>query len=157
MNYCNFAKVLIARNTKDPQSIEWWNLFSSDQQKKWASNSLPPSSSSFNNIIVPKKRYEFYTQVMHKYPKMCLPYNKFVRQIPRLQNYLTKNVYYKNSNKAGEKKRISKSFFSAKLVHKTWWKGKETSSISKLSSVWISKSGADSATLLSQWKRYRYC
>ena len=110
MNYCNFAKVLIARNTKDPQSIEWWNLFSSDQQKKWASNSLPPSSSSFNNIIVPKKRYEFYTQVMHKYPKMYLPYNKFVRQIPRLQNYLTKNVYYKNSNKAGEKKEFLNHF-----------------------------------------------
>ena len=32
MNHCNFAKVLIARNIKDPESYQKWNLLS-DQQK----------------------------------------------------------------------------------------------------------------------------
>lgn len=41
---------------------------------------------------------------MNKYPKMHLPYDKFVRQLPRVQNYIRDSKYWKNNNKCGEKK-----------------------------------------------------
>ena len=55
-------------------------------------------------------RYQFYSNIMYNYPKMHLPYDKFIRQLPRLQNYLTDPKYWKNKNKFGEKKDFLKNF-----------------------------------------------
>lgn len=41
---------------------------------------------------------------MNKYPKMHLPYDKIVRQLPRVQNYIRDSKYWKNNNKCAEKK-----------------------------------------------------
>ena len=47
---------------------------------------------------------------MNKYPKMHLPYDKFVRQLPRLQNYLTNPKYWKQNNKNGQKRDFFEQF-----------------------------------------------
>ena len=49
---------------------------------------------------------------MNKYPKMHLPYDKFVRQLPRLQNYLTNPKYWKQNNKNGQKRDFFEQFSS---------------------------------------------
>lgn len=108
MNYCNFAKVIIARNSKDPQSIDLWN--SSSGKNNNSSPQLAVHLGKFNNLYTASERYEFYSRVMFKYPKMHVPYTTFVRQLPRLQNYLTKNSYWKNANKNGEKSQFLNHF-----------------------------------------------
>lgn len=108
MNYCNFAKVIIARNSKDPQSIDLWN--SSSGKNNNSSPQLAVHLGKFNNLYTASERYEFYSRVMVRYPKMHIPYTTFVRQLPRLQNYLTKNSYWKNANKNGEKAQFINHF-----------------------------------------------
>lgn len=108
MNYCNFAKVITARNSKDPQSIDLWN--SSSEKNNNSSPQLAVHLGKFNNLYTASERYEFYSRVMVRYPKMHIPYTTFVRQLPRLQNYLTKNSYWKNANKNGEKAQFINHF-----------------------------------------------
>lgn len=62
MNFCNFAKIIIARTSKDPKSLEW--LQSSDKEK----TSLP-TLSNFSNLTTVSQRYEFYRKVMQRYQK----------------------------------------------------------------------------------------
>ena len=98
MNFCNFAKVIIGRNSKEPLSVN-----SSPQDgKSEIANKTSNVSSTF--------RYNFYSNIMYNYPKMHLPYEKFIRQLPRLQNYLTKPKYWKNKNKFEEKKDFLQKF-----------------------------------------------
>lgn len=47
---------------------------------------------------------------MHIYPKMHLPYDKFVRQLPRLQNYLAIPKYWRDNNKNGQRKEFLENF-----------------------------------------------
>ena len=75
MNFCNFAKVIIGRNSKEPLSVN----SSSQDGKSEIANKTSNVSSTF--------RYNFYSNIMYNYPKMHLPYEKFIRQLPRLQNY----------------------------------------------------------------------
>lgn len=96
MNLCNFAKVIIGRVSKDPDSIQWWSSKDASQLDSITNMKSSNVSASF--------RYNFYTNVMHKYPKMHLPYDEFVRRLPRLQNYIRKDKYWKNFNRDGEKK-----------------------------------------------------
>lgn len=84
MNFCNFAKVIIGRSSKDPESIKWWSTRENDI------NSISNVKSSNKS---PSFRYNFFNNVMHRYPNMHLPYDKFVRQLPRLQNYLAMPKY----------------------------------------------------------------
>lgn len=101
MNFCNFAKVIIGHNSKVPSSINWW----SSKETSTSGTQSTNYSASF--------RVNFYHNVMHKYSKMALPHDKFVRQLPRLQNYLVNPKYWKNNNKNEEKKN-----FSWKTCHK---------------------------------------
>ena len=98
MNFCNFAKVIIGRNSKEPLSVN-----SSSQDGK---SEIANKTSNVSSIF----RYNFYSNIMYNYSKMHMPYKKFIRQLPRLQNYLTKPKYWKNKNKFEEKKIISKNF-----------------------------------------------
>jgi hypothetical protein len=41
---------------------------------------------------------------------MHLPYDKFSRQLPRIQNYVTQKKYYQNSSYTGEKKEFINHF-----------------------------------------------
>lgn len=108
MNYCNFAKVIIARSSKDPQSIEWWK---NKSEGKSTETILPtPQLSKFSNLVSAPKRYDFYQTIMHRYPKMYIPYKKFNSNLSKLQNYLTNNKYWKNANINGENSSFFESF-----------------------------------------------
>lgn len=108
MNYCNFAKVIIARSSKDPQSIEWWK---NKSEGKSTETILPtPQLSKFSNLVSAPKRYDFYQTIMHRYPKMYIPYKKFNSDLSKLQNYLTNNKYWKNANINGEKQQFLRKF-----------------------------------------------
>lgn len=108
MNYCNFAKVIIARSSKDPQSIEWWK---NKSEGKSTETILPtPQLSKFSNLVSAPKRYDFYQTIMHRYPKMYIPYKKFNSNLSKLQNYLTNNKYWKNANINGEKQQSLRKF-----------------------------------------------
>lgn len=110
MNFCNFAKVIIGRCTKDPESIQWW----ASKENETNINSSVKSSNKSASF-----RYSFYNSIMNKYPKMHLPYDKFVRQLPRLQNYLTNPKYWKQKTKMGKKGTFLSSFLykSGTLYH----------------------------------------
>lgn len=108
MNYCNFAKVIIARSSKDPQSIEWWK---NKAEGKSTGTILPtPQLSKFSNLVSAPKRYDFYQTIMHRYPKMYIPYKKFSSKLSKLQNYLTNNKYWKNASSMVKNSNFFKSF-----------------------------------------------
>jgi hypothetical protein len=102
MNFCNFAKVIIGRNSKDPATIQWWST--KDRSKEDAITNWKTSN------VSPSFRFNFYMKIMQNYPKMHLPYDKFVRQLPRLQKYITKPKYWQNSNREGQKKNFLSLF-----------------------------------------------
>lgn len=108
MNYCNFAKVIIARSSKDPQSIEWWK--NKAEGKSTGTILTTPQLSKFSNLVSAPKRYDFYQTIMHRYPKMYIPYKKFSSKLSKLQNYLTNNKYWKNANINGEKQQFLQKF-----------------------------------------------
>lgn len=103
MNFCNFAKIIIARSSKDPKSLEWWQ--STEKEK-----STQPTLSNFSNLTSVTQRYEFYTKVMQRYPKMYISAKSFSSNLPRLQNYITQSKYWKNGNKHGERSTFIKRF-----------------------------------------------
>lgn len=108
MNFCNFAKVIIARSSKDPQSVEWWK---NKTEGKSSEKTLPaPQLSKFSNLISAPKRYECYQTIMHRYPKMYIPYKRFSSNLSNLQNYLTNNKYWKHANTNGEKQQFLRKF-----------------------------------------------
>ena len=89
INYFNFAKVIIARCSKDPHSVEWWQNKTERKTKE-----LTLSSPSPKNLLTAPKRSEFYKKFMHRYPKTYVPYKKFRTNVPRLQMFLTNNKYW---------------------------------------------------------------
>jgi hypothetical protein len=98
MNFCNYAKIIIARNSKDPNS-------SSTNQ-----NSGKQQLTKFSNTVPVAKRYEFYENVMQKYPKMYLSFQSFSTNLPRLQRYITNSKYWKNGNRNGEKSQFIQTY-----------------------------------------------
>lgn len=102
MNFCNFAKVIIGRSSKDPDNIQWWSSKNASILESVTNKKSSNVSASFI--------YHFYNNIMNKYPKMHLPYDKFVRQLPRVQNYIRDSKYWKNNNKCGEKKNFKAKF-----------------------------------------------
>lgn len=101
---------------KDPESIKWWSTRENDI------NSISNVKSSNKS---PSFRYNFYNNVMHRYPKMHLPYDKFVRQLPRLQNYLALPKYWRDNKKKEKKEKSFLSIFRCKngnhcLTKKHW-------------------------------------
>lgn len=101
-------KVIIARSSKDPQSIEWWK---NKAEGKSTGTILPtPQLSKFSNMVSAPKRYDFYQTTMHRYPKMYIPYKKFCSKLSKLQNYLTNHKYWKNANINGEKQQFLHRF-----------------------------------------------
>lgn len=106
MNYCNFAKVIIARSTKDKTAIDNYNQ--SKQQNPEPDKILKPH---YNNHLSIQQRYENYSIFMGKYPKMLISsYNYFRLKLPKLQDYVYQNRYYLNKNKTGEKEKFVSQF-----------------------------------------------
>lgn len=101
MNYCNFAKVILARATKDKAQIEHFNSASDNDSIK----------AQYNNSLPLNVRYDNYTTFMQKFPKMHIhSYIYFCQKVPLVQNYVYKNTYYTNNNKNGEKSRFINHF-----------------------------------------------
>lgn len=98
MNFCNYAKIIIARNSKDPHSSNTTGKTGQQQLSK------------FSNTVPVAKRYEFYQNVMQKYPKMYLPFTSFSTNLPRLQKYITNAKYWKQGNRNGEKSQFIQTF-----------------------------------------------
>lgn len=98
MNLCHFAKVLIARASKDQSSIQYWQDHASGVPLR-AEHLIPRYDTSLSE----NSRYHFYCQVMHKYPKMYISKYQFHNKIGRVQSYLTQSKFFRNSNKSGEK------------------------------------------------------
>ena len=94
MNYCNFAKVILARATKDKAQIDHFNSESDNDSIK----------AHYNNSLPLNIRYDNYTTFMQKFPKMHInSYIYFCQKVPLIQNYVYKNTYYTTNNKNGEK------------------------------------------------------
>ena len=92
MNYCNFAKVILARCSRDKGAIEWW-------QKKDDKG----YQTSIDTTMSVKLRHENYMMFMDKFPKMHIDLSVFKKSIGRIQNYLTSSKYWANSNKSSER------------------------------------------------------
>ncbi|CAG2201259.1 unnamed protein product [Mytilus edulis] len=100
MNMCIYAKVILARSTKDPDNLKWWNNKQVENSKE---NSIYKTVPNHSQNISVFKRYNNYHVIMNRYPKMYIPLAEFKSRFPRVQIYLTKTKYWKNCNKSGEK------------------------------------------------------
>ena len=112
MNYCNFAKVIMSRSTKDKTSLDYWNSKTDSVHINDSLSQQPKSQcvkSYISNISI-KSRYENYQRFMHRYPKMQLSYDSFRHTVPRLQRYITDPKYWENSNRSGEKNAFLENF-----------------------------------------------
>lgn len=99
MNFCNFAKIIIARNSKETQKT-------TETTAETTTIRIPV----FNNNVTVAKRYDFYQNVMNKYPKMYLTSMAFASNLPRLQKYITESKFWKNGNRNGEKRQFIENF-----------------------------------------------
>ena len=106
MNNCNFAKVILARATKDSNIVKWWN----------GDDSTRPNLSKpkYDNTISNSIRWNVFKKIMVKYPKMSLQYDQFTHDIPAIQRYIQGVKYYKHNNKKGERKQFIQYFGIAK-------------------------------------------
>lgn len=69
MNFCNFAKVIIGWSSKDFEFIKWWLIRENDIN-------FILNVKFLNKLLL--FRYNFYNNVMYRYLKMYLLYDKFV-------------------------------------------------------------------------------
>lgn len=60
----------------------------------------------FSKTVTVAKRYDFYLQVMNKYPKLYVSSKAFSMNLPRLQNCVKNSKFWKNCNQNGGKKPI---------------------------------------------------
>lgn len=72
MNYCNFAKVIIARSTKDKNLLTWWENHEKNDADA-GEISINWNCRNSNDV-----RYNMYHQIMHRFPKMYVPLSVFV-------------------------------------------------------------------------------
>lgn len=94
MNLCNYAKVILARSTKEPESLNFWNN-RNENDKVFVPNHP-------QNISL-AQRHNNYQIIMNKYPKMHMTLREFTSKVTRVQNYLKSTKYWKNGNQNGEK------------------------------------------------------
>lgn len=104
MNYCNFAKVIIARSTKDNNLLTWWENHEKNDADA-GEISINRNCRNSNDV-----RYNMYHQIMHRFPKMYVPLSVFKKRLPRIQNYVTDAKYYKKNNMNGERKQFVEFF-----------------------------------------------
>ena len=96
MNYCNFAKVLISRSTKDNTSIILFNKENRDPDEI--------HKPKYNTTISVLQRHANYQAFVHRYPKLHIPkYENFKNVSAKLTSYVYDKKYYQNKNKNGEK------------------------------------------------------
>lgn len=138
MNLCNFAKVIIARATKDNTALHFWQhgefpeiTISDPDNKKNPECPEPPSNlentsptpsenekSKKITITVPKyntnfnvaSRCQTYNKIMHNQNQMQCDATRFRSILPRVQSYITENKKWKNGNTAGEKQAFLDKF-----------------------------------------------
>ncbi|KAK3107278.1 hypothetical protein FSP39_010990 [Pinctada imbricata] len=117
MNLCNFAKVIQARSTKEPSTIQSWQTSSNNE-----TFSSPQNAS---NIGV-SQRYAFYMKFMQRFPKLHVTQNNFGNNIRKVQDYVHKTKYFNGNNKNGERSRFVEHFslqsweklpYSEKITH----------------------------------------
>lgn len=119
MNYCNFIKVIIARSTKDSASIERFNS-PVEKSKKTKDGSDNKFIAKYNSSISFIQRHENYNIFMNKYKALSIEsYDKFKQQCLRIQNYVTNNKYYQNSNHSGERNKFLEHFSLIKWLDLT--------------------------------------
>nr|XP_022316815.1 uncharacterized protein LOC111120391 [Crassostrea virginica] len=103
MDFCNFAKVIIARYTKDKNALTLWEK---KQKNEDVTQILFNSNCRNSNDL----RYNIYNQIMYRFPKMHVSPSIFYKRLPRLQSYVTEAKYYKANNKNGERKKFVEYF-----------------------------------------------
>lgn len=112
MNYCNFAKILIARSTKDKTSID---LFNTGKPENKDAESRKPC---YNTSLSLRQRFENYSLFVHKYPKMHVKsYDVFRTKAVKLQKFTYESKYYANNNHNGEREQFLQQF-----SFNNWWK-----------------------------------
>lgn len=62
MNFCNFAKVLLAHSSKDKASVDWW-----ENENKTKDDSIPKV---YINNLTMSARLENYRKFVKNLPKM---------------------------------------------------------------------------------------
>ena len=120
MNFCNFAKIILARTTKDSNAIAWWEKKNKENENN--SNENNKIISNYNCCLSSSFRHKIYNNIMFRYPKMQIAASVFQKRIKNLQKYVAESKYYKGNNKNGEKTRFVNSFSLQnweQLSHKT--------------------------------------
>ena len=111
MEYCNFAKVFIARCTKDNNAIDNFNKYVEKDNTIAKEQSFVPQYYSGISIT---QRYENYRAFTNNYKNLQIPsYDIFRSKCTKMQEYLYNCKYYTNRGKHGEKKKFLE-FFSLK-------------------------------------------
>ena len=106
MNLCNFAKILIARSSKDSNAIDFYNNINKDD-----STGSTTFIEKLNSLISLKQRHENYNIFTSKYPKLQVPsYTTFKNTCVKLQDYVTLDKYYSNRNANNERKKFIEHF-----------------------------------------------
>lgn len=105
MNFCNFAKVILARTTRDSNAFAWW-----EKRNNENNNENSKIVSKYNKGTTSSFRHKFYNNIMHRYPKMHISVSVFQKRIKNLQKYVVESKYFKGNNKNGEKTKFVNSF-----------------------------------------------
>lgn len=105
MNFCNFAKVLLAHSSKDKASVDWW-----ENENKTKDDSIPKV---YINNLTMSARLENYRKFVKNLPKMQIETSHCQYSIPRIQEYFSHSKYWKNTNKSEERRKFL-DFFSLK-------------------------------------------
>ena len=107
MNICNFAKVFIARATKDIESINFWRE-KDNQNYEWPQE---PPTPRYDTTLSSLQRYNNYINyVTESCPKLHMNFDQFRLKLPRVQQYLTTNSYWKKCNKTKDKSLFVNTF-----------------------------------------------
>ena len=108
MNFCNFAKIILARTTKDSNAIAWWEKKNKENENN--SNENNKIISNYNCCLSSSFRHKIYNKIMFRYPKIQIAASVFQKIIKNFQKYVAASKYYKGNNKNGEKTRFVNSF-----------------------------------------------
>lgn len=98
MNFCNFAKVLLAHSSKDKASVDWW-----ENENRTKDDSIPKV---YINNLTMSARLENYRKFVKNLPKMQIETSHCQYSIPRIQEYFSHSKYWKNTNKSEERRKF---------------------------------------------------
>lgn len=82
IDFWNFAKVIIARSSKDKNTLAWWE----NQQNNEASSQIAFNQNCRNSNDL---RYNIYNQIKYRFPQMHVSPSIFYKRLPHIQKYVT--------------------------------------------------------------------